>query len=107
MPDAARTPEFSDYVDGVVLGLRCFDPGKAGSTLGPRALSDAELGGIRVPVLYMAGQREKLSSVPAAVKRLNAVAPRIQLAVVPGAGHDLIEVQPEVVSQKVVEFLTA
>lgn len=105
MSDAASEPEFVRYVDGVVLGLQSFHPAWAGSTLGPRVLSDDELRSIETPVLYIAGEREKLSSVSAAAKRLSKVAPRVEVAVFPGAGHDLLSVQPQAVSQKVLEFL--
>jgi pimeloyl-ACP methyl ester carboxylesterase len=96
---------FAQYVDDTALGLKCFDSRMVGRATGPRVLSDAELAGIEVPVLYMAGADEKLSSVSAAVSRLSSVAPRIRTTVVPGVGHGLITVQPETVSSSVLRFL--
>jgi pimeloyl-ACP methyl ester carboxylesterase len=96
---------FAQYVDDTALSLQCFDLRLVGRLTGPRVLSDAELSSIEVPVLYMAGADERLSSVSAAVSRLSSVAPRIQTTVVPGVGHGLISVQPETVSKTVLQFL--
>jgi pimeloyl-ACP methyl ester carboxylesterase len=107
MPEAPAYdgPGFEHYVDDTALGLKCFDSRLVGRATGPRVLSDAELAGIEVPVLYMAGADEKLSSVAAAVSRLSSVAPRIRTTIVPGVGHGLITVQPETVSKSVLRFL--
>jgi pimeloyl-ACP methyl ester carboxylesterase len=107
MPEAPAHdgPAFAQYVDDTALGLKCFDPRLVGRTTGPRVFTDAELAGIEVPVFYMAGADERLSSVRSAVSRLSTVAPRIRTTVVPGVGHGLITVQPETVGTTVRQFL--
>jgi pimeloyl-ACP methyl ester carboxylesterase len=107
MPEAPAHDEsgFVQYVDDTALGLKCFDSKLIGRTTGPRVLTDAELAGVEVPVLYIAGVDEKLSSVRAAVSRLSSVAPSIRTTVVPGVGHGLITVQPETVGKTVLRFL--
>lgn len=96
---------FEQYVAEVTLGLQCF--AKIPNAMGPRVFSDSELGGIRTPILYIAGQDEKLCSVKAAAARLASVAPQVQRAVFPDAGHALITVQEQAVSDMVLKFLAA
>jgi pimeloyl-ACP methyl ester carboxylesterase len=81
---------------------RCFKPAEFPW---PTVLTDEELQSIIVPALFLVGENERIYSAHKAVQRLNAVAPRIQTGVIPHAGHDLTFVQPEMVSQKIVEFL--
>jgi pimeloyl-ACP methyl ester carboxylesterase len=81
---------------------RCFKPAEFPSLT---VLKDAELQSIKVSTLFLVGENEVLYSAQKAVQRLNAVAPHIRTGVIPGAGHDLTLVQPEMVGQKVVEFL--
>jgi pimeloyl-ACP methyl ester carboxylesterase len=105
MPDAVDAPWFDDTVEDVLLGLRSF---KAVLPLtDPRVLSDEELAGIRVPVLYIVGEHERMCSVDKAVERLHRVAPRIRTAIVPGAGHDLGISQSDAFTRTVLEFLEA
>jgi pimeloyl-ACP methyl ester carboxylesterase len=89
----------------LTLGLQCF--AKIPSAMGPRVFSDSELDGVRTPVLYIAGQDEKLCSVKAAAARLASIAPQVQRAVFPAAGHALITVHEQAVSDRVLQFLGA
>ena len=43
----------------------------------------------------MVGENEKVYSVQKALKRIHRVAPRIKTVLVPGAGHDMPGVHPE------------
>ena len=96
---------FGEYVDGVALGLQCL--AKLPMDARARVLRDDELGAIRIPVLYVAGEDEKLSSVAAGVSRLHRVAPQIEAAVFPGAGHDLLLLQQAAIAKRMLEFLDA
>ncbi len=89
-----------------MLGLRSFSARPLAKDTN-RRFSDAELRGIRVPILVVAGEREKLCAVNAAVSRLAAVAPQIETKVFPDAGHDLIHLHTEALSESVLEFLGA
>src|SRR5574340_837290 len=108
MPEMERNDkkEFDDFVDEMVLGLKCFIP-QMRAPLGPRVFSDAELAGIEVPVLCVLGETETILSVPDAVRRLAKVAPQIETAVFPGAGHALITLQMEAMTDRVLQFLNA
>lgn len=107
MPDYAQSNEaaFGQYVDDCVLGLTCFDTSEVGRIWGPRKFGDSELAGIEVPVLYLAGEKERMYSVPAAASRLKSVAPQIETAVVQDTGHGLVAAQPEAVGRRMLEFL--
>ena len=54
---------------------------------------------------FLVGENEKIYSGPAAVRRLKRVAPQVQAEIIPGAGHDLMMVHPELVTRKVLQFL--
>jgi pimeloyl-ACP methyl ester carboxylesterase len=90
------------WVDLLDLGLRSFKPKMMVS---PTVLADEEWHSLQMPVLFMVGENEKIYSPREAVERLNSVAPRIQTEIIPGAGHDLSAVQPEIVNLKVLDFL--
>lgn len=72
----------------------------------PAVLGDEELGHLRVPALFVAGEHEKNYLAKEAMARLNRVAPQVTAELVPGAGHDLLLVQRELVSKRILEFLT-
>jgi pimeloyl-ACP methyl ester carboxylesterase len=59
----------------------------------------------RVPCLFMVGEHERIYSAQAAVRRLNRVAPHVKTEIIPGVGHDLITVNPDLVAARVLEFL--
>ena len=102
-----RTGEFFDRIveDGVLAG-QCyrFLPLLGG---GPRLFADTELRSISVPALYVVGEHERLCPPYEAVARLNAVAPHIETALIPGADHSLIVSRPEEVVRVVLDFLGA
>ena len=71
----------------------------------PTALADKGWQDFGVPCLFLVGENEKIYSAKAAVARLHRVAPQVKTDIIPGAGHDLILVQPALVARKVLEFL--
>jgi pimeloyl-ACP methyl ester carboxylesterase len=71
----------------------------------PTVLDDAAWRRWTVPCLFLVGAHEKIYSPEAAVKRLRRVAPLVEAEIVPGAGHDLTMIQPDVVASRVLEFL--
>jgi len=98
---------YDGAVEDVILGAECYAlrpmPGGA-----PREFRDEELASIAVPTLYVVGEHERVCSDPhKALSRLAAVAPQIQTALVPGCGHDLFWMQPDMVSRHVLDFLDA
>ena len=104
--DMVRTEEgraiADDHLDGLRLAMRSF---KIKIPASMTVLSDDELESIRVPVLYLAGENEKMHSVKDAVIRLNSISPIIQTEVVPNTGHCLMFTNPELVNEKILDFL--
>jgi pimeloyl-ACP methyl ester carboxylesterase len=72
----------------------------------PTVIDDEGWRNFRVPCMFMVGENEKIYSAEAAVERLNRVAPQVKTEIIPGAGHDLTMVQPELVISKALGFLT-
>lgn len=58
-----------------------------------------------MPCLFLVGENEKIYSAKAAVGRLNRVAPQVKAEIIPGAGHGLTLVQPDILARRVLAFL--
>jgi len=91
-----------NHLDGLRLAIRSF---KTKIPPAMTVLSDMELKSIEVPVLYLVGENEKMHSVKDAVKRLNEISPQIKTEVIPNTGHCLMFLYPEIVNEKILEFL--
>jgi len=100
--DEAGRKYFESLVDHLDIGLRSFKPKMMVS---PTVLSDEELNALKMPVLFMIGENEKIYSADEAVARLTKVAPHIKAAIIPDAGHDLPASQAELVNGKILDFL--
>ncbi len=100
--DESGRVELEGWVNDSFLAVRCFKPKPL---VNPTVLSDKELQSLKMPVLYMVGENEKIYSSLEAIDRLHKVAPQIRTELIPHAGHDLTLVQAELVNQKVLEFL--
>jgi len=86
----------------MILASKCY---KSRRMIAPTVLDDKELKNIKVPVLFMVGENEKIYSAKKALQRIKEVSPQIKTELIPGAGHDLMAVQAELVNKKVLEFL--
>jgi len=86
------------------LAMRCFKPTMPVS---PTVLSVDEWKKIRVPLLFLIGENEKIYGKSAfeTVQHLNQIAPHIKTEIISGAGHDLTFVQAELVNKTILEFL--
>jgi len=71
----------------------------------PTILDDKAWQGLGVPCLFLVGENEKIYSAKAAVGRLKRVAPQVKAEIIPGAGHDLTLVQPDLLARRVLAFL--
>jgi pimeloyl-ACP methyl ester carboxylesterase len=94
--------QVEEGIEDILVALRCFTP-KA--MVLATVLSDQELQSLRMPTLFMVGEHEKAYSARKAVQRLKAVAPQIKTEIIPGAGHNLLMAQAEMVDAKILEFL--
>jgi len=91
-----------EHLDGLWLALRSF---KTKIPPSMTVLTDDELKSIKIPVLYLAGENEKMYSVNKAVERLNRIAPDIETEVIPNTGHCLMFTYPDLVNERILEFL--
>jgi pimeloyl-ACP methyl ester carboxylesterase len=71
----------------------------------PTVLDDEAWRNFGVPCLFLVGENEKIYSAKKAVRRLKRVAPQVKVEIIPGAGHDMGLVHPDLVGRKVLEFL--
>ncbi|MBT8350490.1 MAG: alpha/beta hydrolase [Deltaproteobacteria bacterium] len=90
-------------IDGAILGLRSFKPKQL---VKPTVIQDADLQRIKIGVLFLVGENEKLYSARKAVQRLQRVAPHFKVEIIPNAGHDLTIVQAQMVNTKILKFLS-
>ena len=91
-----------DHLEGLRLAIRSF---KTKIPPSMTVLSDDELNSIQVPVLYLAGENEKMHSVKDAVERLKTINPGIATEVIPNTGHCLMIAYPDLVNEKILDFL--
>jgi len=91
-----------ELIDANMLSINCF---KTKMPPFPTIMSDEELKSIKVPVLYIDGENEKVLSVKDAVKRLNSLAPSIKTEIIPNTDHCFVFTHPEIVNEKVLDFL--
>ena len=68
----------------------------------PTVFEDKELKSIKMPILCLVAENEKMYSAQKAVQRLNQVAPNIKAKIVPNATHYSIM---EEMGRDVLEFL--
>jgi len=100
--DETGRREVEFITENAYLGLRCFKPKMLVS---PTVLTDGELQNFKVPTLFLIGENEKIYSHTDAVQRLKNTAPKINIEVIPDAGHDLTIIQADMVNRLILEFL--
>lgn len=104
--DLVKTPEgreiADDHLDYLRLSIQSF---KTKMPAHMTVWTNDELESIEVPLLYIAGENEKMMSVGDAVDRLNRLAPHIKTEVIPNSGHAVFFSQPDIVSEKILSFL--
>ena len=94
-----------EMTEDLALGLECFGLRRMTQVLEPTVVDDEALKGIAVPTLFVIGEDELIYSRAEALERLARVAPQIETAVIPGAGHDMTWLKPELVNRAVLDFV--
>lgn len=89
-------------IEEIVLAARCF---KKRKFVNPTVLSDSDLQQLKVPVLYLIGEKEVMYAPYKVVKRLNTFAPQIKIMIIPDASHDITHSQAELINREVLDFL--
>ncbi len=90
-------------VEDAIMGMKCFT---FRMPITPTVLTNSELGSIQTPTLLLIGENEKLYSSLKAVDRVKSINKTIKTVIIPNAGHDLIFVQPEIVNEKIIKFIS-
>lgn len=104
--DLAKTPAGRAIVDERVEFVQlAYDSFKFKPGVNPVVLTDEQLAGLKVPMLYLVGAHEKIYDPNAAIARLNKVNPAIHTALIPDTGHDLLFTHAELVDSKMLDFL--
>ncbi len=71
----------------------------------PTKFTDDELQQIKTPVLLLIGEKEVIFSAQKAIDRATRLMPNIQAEIIPDAGHILSMDQPEMVNERILNFL--
>lgn len=100
--DSVSRAIIDNMVNDAAMSMSCF---KFKMLVPPTVLSDSELRAIKVPMLVLIGEHEKINPPLEAMERLARVAPGIQCVLIKGAGHDLPLVKNEEVTRLTQEFL--
>lgn len=71
------------------------------------SFSDSELRAVRVPILLLVGEHERIFSPLRTVARARALIADVQAEIVPGVGHLMSEERPDLVNRRIREFMLA
>lgn len=100
--DEANRDLVKEWAYEAYVAARSFKPK---SLANPNVLSNSDLMSLGVRMLFLVGENEKLYSPQEAIERLNSVAPQVETAIIPNAGHDLTMARAALVNRKILEFL--
>jgi len=81
-----------------------FESFKLKNAVLPPILTDKELSSFKVPTFYMIGEHEKAFSPIKFIERLKNKTLGAKVEIVKNAGHDIVMVQPKIVSDKLSTF---
>lgn len=91
-----------DRVEYINIAMKSF---KFKLGVEPNTLTDAELKKLKMPVLFLIGENEKVCNPQLAIDRLNKVAPGIKTELISGTGHDLLFTHTDEINNMMLEFL--
>lgn len=102
---AAGRKIIDDMTEDLALAFSCFGDRWMTKMVAPTVADDETLRSLKVPTLLVVGGKERIYSCKKAMARLARVAPGVARAVIPGAGHDMTWLKPELVNSTVLDFL--
>jgi pimeloyl-ACP methyl ester carboxylesterase len=95
----------AEMTEDFARAFECLGMRRMVRILEPKVATDEEIQALRMPTLFVIGERERIYSSRDALARLERVHPAMERAVIPGAGHDMTWLKPDVVNAAVLEFL--
>jgi len=110
LPDLAATGEpglrlIDEMTEDLALAFECFGLRRMVKLIPPHVATDDEIRSIKTPTLFVIGDHEIIYAWRDAVARIEKVNPAIERVIIPGAGHDMTWLKPDLVSQAVLGFL--
>lgn len=104
---AAKHPEeFSRRIDEILLVRESY--GMMFPPVRAAVISDEDLRQIEIPALYILGERDGATAVPhEAIERVESLMPLVGTMLIPGAGHDIVAAETELVIESLLRFLQA
>ena len=73
----------------------------------PTVYTDEELNKIETPALLLIGAGEKIYNPKKAMDRAQRLMPNLTTEVIPNVGHTLNMEQPEIINQRILQFLSS
>ena len=110
LPDLVATGEagrqiIDEMTEELALAFNCFGLRRMVKMVPPTVADDESLRNLQPPTLFIVGENERIYSPQEAIDRLRRVAPAIARAVIPGVGHDMTWLKPELVNRVALDFL--
>jgi pimeloyl-ACP methyl ester carboxylesterase len=100
--DELSKRKLKTWMDDALMATKCFT---FRMPVTPTVLTDEELRGLKIPVLFLIGEHEVVYPAEKAVQRLRTVAPSIRVEVIQDASHDLAISQTQRVNELATAFL--
>ncbi|MGA5821225.1 alpha/beta fold hydrolase [Kitasatospora sp. NPDC094028] len=100
-PALSSPPEM---IAPLMLGMRTYKPNTRPAA---RPFTDEELSSIRLPTLVLLGRRSALLRPRQVLERVTALIPNVQAEIVQRAGHGLNLDRPELVNERLLQFIAA
>lgn len=92
-----------DMVAPLMLAMRSYRPARRPPA---RPFTDEELASVTVPVFVLVGSRSALLRPRRVLERTTALIPGVRAEILKGAGHGLTLEQPDVVNDRLLEFVS-
>jgi pimeloyl-ACP methyl ester carboxylesterase len=102
---AANHPdEFSQRIDEILLARECY--GRMFSPVRAAVMSDDDLRLIATPTVYILGEKDGATADPhKTIARVMSLMPHVETMLIPGAGHDVISSETELLIGRLLEFI--
>jgi pimeloyl-ACP methyl ester carboxylesterase len=100
--DERSRRKLDDWMNDAMMAMKCFT---FRMPITPTVLTDEELRSLKIPTLFVVGDREVVYPADKAVHRIKTVAPAIATEVIRNASHDLTISQTEIFNSTVLSFL--
>jgi pimeloyl-ACP methyl ester carboxylesterase len=89
----------------LIFAIKYFDT-KIALTVPPTVFSDEELQSLKTPLLYLLGDKEVIyDDLKIVIERVQQLVPNGKAEIIPEAGHLLAHDQPEIINNRIMDFI--